>query len=67
MDNKTPIFVSAQEAANTSNISKVTILKYVEKGRIRAVYDQIRNAYLIDLKSLMAFNESRYIEIKKRR
>jgi hypothetical protein len=49
------IFIRAEDAAKIAEISKVTILKYATKGRIRAIYDRVRGSYLFDLQSVNEF------------
>jgi hypothetical protein len=57
------IFISAEDGAKIANVSKVTILKHIKKGHIRAIYDRVRGSYLVDLWSVNDFARNRYLEL----
>jgi hypothetical protein len=63
MDKVTEVYITLKEATREANVSRTTILKYVKRGRLKAIYDHLPGRYLIELASLRAFANSRYINL----
>jgi excisionase family DNA binding protein len=63
MDKRIEVFITLKEAAETLQVSKSTVLKYIRRGSIRAIFDRFPGRYLIETESLKTFAKKRFVEL----
>jgi excisionase family DNA binding protein len=59
------IYITVSEAARDQGVSKVTIHKYIQQGKLKSIFDKVQGKYLIELASLKEFAKNRYVELNQ--